>query len=164
MTKTTMMKSIAAGFLLAAMFAGVSSAQISDSPERSRYLNTGLFTVAEGEGVNFHVALDDRRTGAPATVLMRLFNQDGAVVARHDIILQAGQSTTLRINQPGLYRAHAEVRDSSSSACERRTVRGTVEIFRPLSPTPPPPEDTIASIILRMLLAHDDGRSSTCPQ
>ena len=71
MTKTTIVKSIAAGFLLVALFAGVSGAQISDSLERSRYLNTGLFTVATGEGVNFHVALDDSRTAAPATVERR---------------------------------------------------------------------------------------------
>ena len=96
-----------------------------DNPERAHFLNTGLFTVAPGEGVNFHVALDDRRAGAPTTVLLQLFDQDGAVVARDEVSLQPGQSTTLQIDEPGLYRAHAQVLDPRRRACERRTLVGT---------------------------------------
>ena len=151
MTKTTMMKPIAAGFLLVAVFAGVSGAQ---TLRQSRALSLSQHRIVHrGRGRRRQLSRRARRSpNRPSgdSALLRLFNQDGAVVARKDVILQAGQSTTLQIYEPGLYRAHAEVRDSSSSACDRRTVRGTVEIFRPISPTPPPPEDTIESIILRV--------------
>jgi hypothetical protein len=165
MSKQTMMTLTAAGCLLVGVFAARASAQIAQSGKQACYINTGLFTVARGEGVNFHVSLDDRRAGAPAAVLLRLFNQEGAVVAREDVTLQPGQSTTLQAYEPGLYRAHAEVvLDPLSPGSERRTVLGTVEIFRATSASASLDGFTIQPAILRMLSAKDDGRGSTCVQ
>jgi hypothetical protein len=163
MSKRTMMTVTAAGFLLVGVFAGPASAQIAPDASQACYINTGLFTVAQGEGVNFHVSLDDRRTGAPATVLLQLFNQDGAVAARKEVTLQPGQSTTLQFDKPGLYRAHAQMPDPQSAASDRRIVLGTVEIFRALSATASGSALTFNPNVLRMLAAHDDGRGSSCP-
>ena len=126
MSRKIRMTLMAAGFLVVGVFAQGAAAQIPQDGAQARHINTGLFTVAPGEGVNFHVSLDDRRTAAPATVLLRLFNEAGDVVARKDVMLQSGQSTTLQITEPGQYRAHAQVLEPPSSACERRTFIGTV--------------------------------------
>ena len=163
MSKRTMMRAMAVGFLLVGAFAGRASAQIAPGGNQACYINTGLFTVAQGEGVSFHVSLDDLRTGAPATVLLRLFNQDGAVAARKDVTLQPGQSTTLQLDKPGLYRAHAQVPNPQSLASERRTVLGTVEIFRNVKTTSGLTALAFQSNVLRMVSAHDDGRGSSCP-
>jgi hypothetical protein len=160
MSKRTMRTLMAAGFLLVGVLAGSASAQTQDG---ACYINTGLFTVAEDEGASFHVSLDDRRTGAPATVLLRLFNQEGAIAARKDVTLQPGQSTTLRLEAPGLYRAHAQILDPRAPASDRRTVLGTVEIFETVSPTSTLSAPTFRSPVRRMMSAHDDGRGSSCP-
>jgi hypothetical protein len=163
MSKTTMMKLMAAGFLLVAVFTGVAGAQ-TRSTESACYINTGLFTVARGEGVNFHVALDDRRSGAPATVLLRLFNRDGAVVAREDVTLRPGQATSLQVHEPGLYRAQVRLLERPLSARERRTVFLTAEIFQAISPASRRPEDREDSTgpVLRAL--HGDSRTGCIPE
>ena len=153
MSKITTLKLMAAGLLLVGVFAGVGGAQIAPTEERAHFLNTGLFTVAPGEGVNFRVSLDDRRAGAPMTVLLQLFDPDGAVVARDEVSLRPGQSTTLQVVQPGLYRAHAQGFDIPSTAfCKRRTLVAMVEIFKTLNPGLP---DRLMSI--------DDNRGPCFP-
>jgi len=138
MFKTIAMKrgalALTAGLLMVGVFAGVGGAQIAPTQQRAHYLNTGLFTVGPGEVVNFRVSLDDRRAGAPMTVLLQLFDPDGAVVARDEVSLRPGQSTTLEVPVPGSYRAHAQAIDLTSSQCERRTLVGSVEIFKTPNP------------------------------
>jgi hypothetical protein len=127
MSKNT--KAIALGMLLVGIFAGAAAAQFTERALRSRFLNTGLFSVALGERANFHVSLDDRSTAQPATVVLQLLDQSGAVVARDQVALAPGQSTTLQVVGPGLYRAHAQVLDPVSSLTARRAVVGTVELI-----------------------------------
>jgi hypothetical protein len=115
--------------LLVGIVAGAGAAQVLPTLEPDSFLNTGLFSVGQGEGVNFHVSLDDRRTGPPTTVLLRLLDRSGAVVARREATLNPGQSTTLVHREPGLYRAHAEVVEPDGALGARRIVLGTVEIF-----------------------------------
>jgi hypothetical protein len=152
MSKKIMMTAMAAGLLLVGVFAGVGGAQIATTQERAHFLNTGLFTVAPGEGVNFRVSLDDRRAGAPMTVLLQLFDPDGAVVARDEVSLRPGQSTTLQVHVPGSYRAHAQGISLPSFQCERRTLVAVVEIFKTLNPAVP---DRLMSI--------DDNRGPCFP-
>jgi hypothetical protein len=131
MSKTTTVSrtrlvGLAVGMLLVGVLAGVVGAQIVSS---SRFVQTGLFTIGQGEGVAFHVTLDDGRTGSPANVALRLLNQAGQVVARQDSVLEPGQSTTLRFRTPGLYRAFAQAVEPDAPLSARRVVVGTVEIF-----------------------------------
>ena len=132
MRRTTVV-GLAGALLITGAFAGVLGAQVIDSLLRRSFVNTGLFTVGAGEGVNFHIALDDARTGPPARVLMQLFNQNGAAVAREEVLLAPGQSKTLAYRQPGRYRAHAQIMEPDERLGSRRIVLGTVEIF-PLDP------------------------------
>jgi hypothetical protein len=114
--------------LLIGIAVGVGAAQIVPGGEPSSFLNTGLFTVNTGEGVSFHASLDDRRGALPATVMLRLVDDAGAVVARRDVVLGPGQSATLQYLKPGRLRAHADIVEGDS-ASQRRIVLGTVEIF-----------------------------------
>jgi len=114
------------GLLLVGILVGVAGAQ---ALQVTRYLNTGLFTVGKGEGLDFHVSIDDQRAGQPARVVMRIFDRFGAVVSEDTATIQAGESTTLRMSDPGDYRAHAQVVDSPGPQSERRQVLGMVEVF-----------------------------------
>src|ERR671913_381461 len=106
MMTTRRSTTIAIGGLLIGVFVGVAGAQVvQKSP--SHYLNSGLFTVASGEGARFSVALDDVQGALPAQVTLQLHNEDGAVMTGKTITLQAGQSAILETHQPGTYRAHA---------------------------------------------------------
>lgn len=153
MSKITILKSMTAGLLLVGVFAGVGGAQTAPTQRRAHYLNTGLFTVAPGEGVNFRVSLDDRPAGAPMTVLLQLFDTDGRVVAGDRVSLQPGQSTTRGFDVPGSYRAHAQGISLSCLQGERRTLVGTVEIFKMVNPSVP----------VRVMLLADDGRNHCFP-
>jgi hypothetical protein len=131
MSKTTTVSrtrlvGLAVGMLMVGVLAGVVGAQIAGN---SRFVQTGLFTVGQGEGVAFHVTLDDGRTGSPANVALRLLNQAGQVVARQDAVLEPGQSATLRFRTPGVYRAFAQAVEPEAPLSARRVVVGTVEIF-----------------------------------
>jgi hypothetical protein len=116
-------------FLLIGVAVGVGAAQVLPGLEPSSFLNTGLFTVNSGEGVSFHASLDDRRGGLPATVMLRLVDDTGAVVARRDVVLGPGQSATLQYLKPGRLRAHAGIVEGDTAGGRRRIVLGTVEIF-----------------------------------
>jgi hypothetical protein len=123
-TKT---KSIVAGCLLIAAFAGMAGAQVS--PPQRQYLNTGLFSVATRETANFYLTLDDQPGAPPARVLLQFLDPSGAVVSSTgEVTLQAGQSVALRRPGPGLFRAHAEVTSSTLPPSARRTPVGTVEV------------------------------------
>jgi hypothetical protein len=114
--------------LLIGVAVGVGAAQVLPGREPSSFLNTGLFTVNSGEGVSFHASLDDRRGALPATVLLRLVDEQGAVVARRDVVLGPGQSATLQYLKPGRLRAHADIIEGDATG-QRRIILGTVEIF-----------------------------------
>jgi hypothetical protein len=123
-------RAIALGMLLVGMFAGAVGAQVAQAALQARYLNTALFSVAEGTRLNFHVSLDDARGAPPATVLLQLFNRDGAVVASKQVTLAAGKSTTLTYDGPAAFvRAHARGLDSVLGLVDRRTLVGTVELI-----------------------------------
>ena len=128
MSKMRSMKLAGLGLLLVGVCAGLAAAQVAQMMQ-ARYLNTGLFTVRGGQTASFHVVLDDRRTGEPAEVALQFLDADGAIVGSSKVTLQAGQSTTLRIDRPGVYRAHAQVIEPSGIFSARRAVAGTVEIF-----------------------------------
>jgi hypothetical protein len=117
------------GLLLVGMMAGAAGVHAVQSLERARFLNTGLFTLAAGEAVNFNATLDDRRGGPPARVLMQLLDAKGAVVARRDVSLEPGQSATLAYRLPGVLRAQAQIIEPDAPLGTRRIVVSTVEIF-----------------------------------
>ena len=111
------------------MMAGAAGVHAVQSLERARFLNTGLFTLAAGEAVNFNATLDDHRGGPPAKVLMQLLDAKGAVVARQDVVLEPGQSATLAYRRPGVFRAQAQIIEPDAPLGTRRIVVSTVEIF-----------------------------------
>lgn len=92
------------------------------------FLNTGLFTLGKGETALFNVTLDDERGGPSANVIMQLFDPRGVLVARQAAVLAPGQSATLRYDQPGVYRAHAEIVSPNTSFTLRRRLVTTLEI------------------------------------
>jgi hypothetical protein len=94
-----------------------------------RFLNTGLVALAPGDTAYFHVSLDDLRSSQPATVRLQFFDETGRLASSDDTVIHAGQSTTLQISGPGLFRAHAELLESSLGFSGRRTVVGTLEVF-----------------------------------
>ena len=124
---------IATGCLLIGLLAGVAGAQIVEAITRLQFLNTGLFTVTADQEAAFHVSLDDRRDAPPARVALRVFDAAGIPVARQDVVLAAGQSTTLRVAGPGVFRAHAQIAESALDFTARRQVAGSVEVIDKLT-------------------------------
>jgi hypothetical protein len=125
MLKFASKKIIALGCLTVGLVAGAAGAQVV----RVQYLNTGLFTVKTDQQALFNVSLDDGRGAQPAGVQLQLFDPSGAVVASQNVLLQPGESTTLRVPGPGSFRAHANVIDGTTQTfTDRRQVSGTVEV------------------------------------
>ena len=77
---------------------------------RTSFAATGLFSLHEGESAAYSATLDDHRGGPAATVLMRILDTRGAVVASRQVVLQAG-----RVVDAALPRA------SARSALSRRS-------------------------------------------
>jgi hypothetical protein len=146
MLKALVMRKLAIVFLLLGVVAGVAGAQAFHNFQRARFTNTGLFSVGPDEGVNFHVTLDDRRSGPPTKVLLRIFNVEGVIVARDEAILQPGHSRTLQAQGPGLFRAQAEILEPPFNLSVRRMVVSTVELF-----------DVRSFQIRRFVCKPDDG-------
>jgi hypothetical protein len=144
--------------LVVGVMAGVVGAQIAGS---SRFVQTGLFTIGQGEGVAFHVTLDDGRAGSPANVALRLFNQAGQVVARQDSVLEPGQSATLRFRTPGVYRAFAQAVEPDAPFSARRLVVGTVEIFDLQNDAQALSLDFDLTGRTRFVCSHSDGSGSS---
>ncbi len=137
--------------LVAGAIAGAAGVQAIQSLERSLFMNTGLFTLAIGEGVNFNVTLDDDRLGPPAKVLMRLLDTKGAIVARREVVLGPGQSATLQYRLPGVFRAHAQIVEPDAPLGPRRVLVSSVEIFGPSI------DDPGLAIPRRFVCSSDDG-------
>ena len=125
-----MARSTKLGFvlLIVGIVAGAAGTQAYQTFQLSRFLNSGLFTLADGETVHFNVSLDDNAGALPATVAMQLTDPRGAIVARQIVTLGPGQSSTLRFARPGAYRAHAELTDIGPFTA-RRTLVSTIEII-----------------------------------
>ena len=149
MKKSTMM---GFGLLLVGMLAGAGGAHALQVLENTRLVNTGQFSVADGESLRFHVTLQDRRDAAPARVQLRLLDRAGAVVARQDASLAAGQSATLAYARPGVYRAQAQAFEADGTASPSRILLGTVEIFGPVEPF-----SLDLTAPRRFVCSHDDG-------
>ena len=129
MQKRRATKTIVVGCLFVGVLAGAAGAQDAEAILSVRFLNTSLFTVNAHEEAAFHVTLDDRQSGLPARVALRLFDAAGNAVARQDVVLRAGQSTTMRLAGPGPFRAHAQIVDAGLDLTGRRQVVGSVEVI-----------------------------------
>jgi hypothetical protein len=129
MSTRTKVSWIAAGCLLLGVCAGAVGAQVVDQVWVVRYLNTGLVTLSARQSAEFHVTLDDSRTGAPSTVVLTFMDERGVIVARRDVVLQGGQSATLAMTGPALVRGHAELAEATSFTSPRRAVVGSMELL-----------------------------------
>ena len=129
MSTKAKMSWIAGGCLLVGVCAGAAGAQVLEQILAVRYLNSGLFPLNADESAQFRVSLDDLRAGSSARVRLQFLDERGAVVARDDVVLQAGQSAALEASGPGAFRAHAEVLESTLLFTSRRAVVGSLERF-----------------------------------
>lgn len=169
MLKSAVITRVAAGLFVVIMSAGAATAQECDNAPCRRYVNSGLFTVSPGEGVNFHVSIDDVRGAAPLNVLLRLFDSRGVVVARSEVVLQPGESTTLRFQQAGLYRAQMVIPAAPDSSSARRAIIGSLEIAGGVSPgaSLAPQASllsfTAGSVRHLLFLNGNDARTCNCP-
>jgi hypothetical protein len=117
---------IAGSCLLVGLMVAVARGQVS---ENAQFMNTGLFQLTSGAEVNLYVSLDDNPGGPPAKVLLQAFDEAGTSVARREVVLGVGQSTTLRVVGPGRFRGHATITElSSGPLTERRTAAASAEI------------------------------------
>jgi len=115
------------GFIGAAVI-GVRAQIVSDpGPSRPGYCTGGPFTLTAGR-VKFNVGLDDNPAAPPMTVILRLYDADGTIVARHRAQLAAGETTTLEHRGDGLLRAQATFESLLNPSNRRETV-GLVEMF-----------------------------------
>ena len=134
MQKPRSMKVIVTGCLLVGLLAGAAAAQAVEAIFRVQFLNTSLFTVTANQDAAFHVTLHDRPDGPPARVALRLFDAAGNVVGGQDVVMRAGESKTVRLAGPGVFRAHAQIVDSSPlDLLARRQVAGSVEVINRLT-------------------------------
>jgi hypothetical protein len=129
MFNTVRLKVAAIGLLLSGIVVGVAAAQVASTFRRTEGVASGLFTLAVGEAMNFHVALDDLTSGPVGRVHMRLYDHAGVVRAERLVSLAPGQSATLPWDIPGKYRVQADVLESTSSLSSRRQVATTVELY-----------------------------------
>jgi hypothetical protein len=122
-------KTVALALLLAAAAAvGLRAQIVQDAgPVRPGYCTGGPFTLTAGQ-VKFHVALDDDPGAAAMTVILRLYDSTGAVVARERVQLSAGHTVTLEYAGHGLLRAQASF-ESLLNPSDRRAAHGSVELF-----------------------------------
>jgi hypothetical protein len=108
---------------------GVSAANAQD--EKPRHDCPGSpFTVVGGR-MAFHVAVDGRLPPdtPPATVVMRLYDEDGGQpVAIRQLELPIGRTATLKHDGSGLFRAQATVRLPAILGVQPQPV-ASVELF-----------------------------------
>jgi len=134
MLKSASKKAIALGCLTVGLVAGAAGALVAQTVFRAQYLNTSLFALRTDQQALFSVSLDDRRDAPAAGVQLQLFDASGAVVASQNVVLQPGESSTLRLPGPGSFRAHASVVDGTTTAfSDRRQVSGSVEVVDTLT-------------------------------
>ena len=128
---------IAIGCLLAGVFAGVAGGEALEAVNQ-QYLNTGVFSVRTNETAYFRVSLDDLAGAPPTRVVMQLFDPAGVVLARKETTLLPGQTATLQLSGPGLFRAHADVIEPDLPLSARRTPASTLEVVDTITGTTRP--------------------------
>ena len=126
---TSMRAAVAVGLLVTGMTVGAGATYAMQLLSSSFTGRTGLFTLEDGEWVNYSATLDDNRGASPATVSMRILDKRGATVAQQNVVLQAGQSATLPFRGVGSFRALSEVVQPDTFFGNRRRVLTTLEIF-----------------------------------
>lgn len=126
---TSMRAAVAAGLLVTGMTVGAGATYAVQTLGSSFAGRTGMFTLHDGEWVNYSATLDDNRGASPATVSMRILDKRGATVAQQNVVLQAGQSATLPFRGVGSFRALSEVVQPDSFFGDRRRVLTSLEIF-----------------------------------
>ena len=117
--------------LLVGMLAGAAGVHAVQSLERARFLNSGLFTLAAGEGVNFNATLDDnarRSTGQGPDAVVRCEGHRRRASGRTARGRDSPRSLAYRL--PGVFRAQAQIVETRRDRLEpRRIVVSTIEIF-----------------------------------
>jgi hypothetical protein len=116
--------------------ASLVGAQVVIQSFQRQYLNSGLFSVAARETANVYVSLDDQPGQASAYVVLQLFDETGAEVAHDEGYVAPGQSLRLVSPGPGLFRAHAEVRETTLQFTKRRTAVGSIEVVDTITTIP----------------------------
>jgi hypothetical protein len=134
MFSTTRMKVTAVVLLLSGIAVGAAGAQVAATFRRTGGVASGLFTLAEGQAVNFSVALDDLTSGPVGNVKMRLYDHMGTLRSERLVSLAPGRSATMPWDVPGRYRVQVDVLESSSSLSPRRQVATSVEVYELLDP------------------------------
>lgn len=116
--------------------AGVAGAQIITPgpppvPPRPAdvYCTSGPFTPPRGT-VSVHLAIDDVPAGPSASVVMRLYDASGNIVASRHTTIAAGHTASLVYTSSGaaLLRAQAEVSNLGPVRGRRRRAVGQVEL------------------------------------
>jgi hypothetical protein len=130
MFRTIVMKSGALALLLATSVVGNAEAQPPAPP--SGYCTGGLSTLT-GSFARFHLALDDDSTEPGIFVVMRFFNQAGALLKSKTANIGPGGSATLEYRVTGvtnvLYRVQADIFEPSGNVnrSARRSYVGSGE-------------------------------------
>ena len=131
---TTGRKLTGMGLLVAGILIGATGAKALDALTPS-YLDTGIFTVQPGEAGRFYASLHDITGSASATVLLQILDHAGALIVQKKVTLAAGKSTSIAVNVPGKYRAHARILDAPRVFGAERRVLGTMEVGNDLGLT-----------------------------
>ena len=122
------------GLLVTGVLIGATGAMAVETRTPS-FLDAGAFTVLPGEDARFFVSLHDRAKAVPASVLLQILDEAGAVVVERNISLAAGKTTSIAVHAPGKYRAHARILDAPRVFLSERRILGTVEVGNELTLT-----------------------------
>jgi hypothetical protein len=137
MLTTSFIKRTAITVTLAAVAAGFAGVRVYSQIEEARFIETGAFTVGNGEHVQFHVSLIGRGESDSADVVLRLFDADGDVLAEKRATLKDGASATLRYRnarrQRILVRGEAEILDPLLLVGRQRGATASIEVIDELS-------------------------------
>jgi hypothetical protein len=113
--------------LLIGAVGGAAGVQVVGAATQSLFINSGLLSLQADEQATFYATLDDLKSGAPAKVRMRFYDQAGVVKASKDVTLQPGQSQGIQIMGPGFFRWNAEIFETSTAPSPRRAFFGSGE-------------------------------------
>jgi hypothetical protein len=136
MLKAIVARGSALGLLVVGVIVGAAGAEVVNGLQRTLHVTSGLFTVEQGESIDFHVALDGRSAGPVRTVLLRLVDELGTSKSSKVVTLGPGQAATLTHAAAGRFRALAEVYESAVDVGDRRFVATTVEVSEPNAAKP----------------------------
>ena len=117
---------VAVACLLIGALGGAAAAQ--NKGAATGFINTALFELKDNEEVRVYITLDDIKSGQPAKVRLRFFNELGAVKLFKEVTLQPGQSDYIAISEAGFFRGQAEIFDLTTTPSTRRAFVGGGEI------------------------------------